>query len=122
MLGFGSDRAPGHTASLGKFSRRRRGLSTSVPSCVRLRDVGCGWTLGVTVLAIVKAVLGTGWKTERGTKAIALYIGTAAKWAWTKIHIIHVPASAIMLADALGTYVTLPHSHSFELPLAFRAL
>jgi hypothetical protein len=59
--------------------------------------------LGVTILTIVKTVLGAGWKTERSTKAIALYIGAAAKWAWIKIHVIHVPASAIMLADAAAS-------------------
>jgi hypothetical protein len=59
--------------------------------------------LGVTILAIVKAVLGAGWKTERRTKAIALYIGAAAKWAWIKIHVIHVQVSAIMLVDAAAS-------------------
>jgi hypothetical protein len=45
--------------------------------------------LGVTILAIVKAVFGVGWNTERRTKAIALYIGAAAKWARIKFDVTH---------------------------------
>ena len=58
------------------FSRNScRGLTTCIPPIVRPRNIGCGWPLGVTILAIVKAVFGVGWNTERRTKAIALYIG-----------------------------------------------
>jgi hypothetical protein len=57
---------------------------------VRFRDIVSGWSLGVTILAVVKTVLGTSCNAERRTKAIALYIGAAAKWARIKFHITHV--------------------------------
>jgi hypothetical protein len=81
------------------FPRTRyRGLSACIPTIVRLRDIACRWPLGVTILAVVKTVLGTSWNTERRTKAIALYIGAAAKWARIKIHVTHVPGSAMLRA------------------------
>jgi hypothetical protein len=61
--------------------------SARVPPIVRLRDIGCGWPLGVTILAVVKTVFRTGWNTERRTKALGLYIGAAAKRAWIKFRV-----------------------------------
>jgi hypothetical protein len=55
--------------------------------------------LGVTILAVVKTVFGGHWNAEGRTKAIALYIGAAAKRARIKFHVTHFPGSA-MLADA----------------------
>jgi len=79
---------------LGVFPRNScRGLTTCIPPIVRPRNIGCGWPLGVTILAIVKAVFGVGWNTERRTKAIALYIGAAAKWARIKFDVTHDPGS-----------------------------
>jgi hypothetical protein len=67
---------------------------------VRLRDIVSGWPLGVTILAVVKTVLGTSWNAERRTKAIALYIGAAAKWARIEFHVIHVSGSAMFAGEA----------------------
>jgi hypothetical protein len=67
---------------------------------VRLHDIVCGRPLGVTILAVVKTVLGASWNTERRTKAIALYVGTAAKWAGIKFHVTHVPGSAMFGVEA----------------------
>jgi hypothetical protein len=67
---------------------------------VRLRDIVSGWPLGVTILAVVKTVLGTSWNAERRTKAIALYIGAAAKWARIKFHVTHVSGSAMFVGEA----------------------
>jgi hypothetical protein len=61
---------------------------------VRFRDIVSGWPLGIAILAVVKTVLETSWDTERRTKAIALYIGAAAKWARIEFHFTHVSASA----------------------------
>jgi hypothetical protein len=58
--------------------------------------------LGVTILAIVKAVFGVGWNTERRTKAIALYIGAAAKRARIKFEVTHDSGSPT-LADAAAS-------------------
>jgi hypothetical protein len=67
------------------FPRTRcRGAAARVPPIVRLGDIGCGWPLGVTILAVVKTVFGAGGNTERHAKAIGLYIGAAAKRAWIK--------------------------------------
>jgi hypothetical protein len=65
---------------------------------VRRRDIACGWPLGVTILAVVKTVFGGSWNAEGRTKAIALYIGAAAKRTRIKFHVTHFPGSA-MLAD-----------------------
>jgi hypothetical protein len=67
---------------------------------VRVRDIVSGWPLGVTILAVVKTVLGTSWNAERRTKAIALYIGAAAKWARIKFHVTHVSGSAMFAGEA----------------------
>jgi hypothetical protein len=67
---------------------------------VRLRDIVSGWTLGVTILAVVKTVLGTSWNTKRSTKAVALYIGAAAKWARIKFHVTHDSGSAMFAGEA----------------------
>jgi hypothetical protein len=72
---------------------RRRHATTCIPPIVRLRNIGGGWPLGVTILAIVKTVFGVGWNTERRTKAIALYIGAAAKRARIKFDVTHDPGS-----------------------------
>jgi hypothetical protein len=83
------------------FQRTRcRGRSARIPTIVRSRDIVCGWPLGVTILAVVKAVLGTSLNAERRTKAFALYIGAAAKWARIKFHVTHVPGSALFLGEA----------------------
>jgi hypothetical protein len=63
---------------------------------MRPRNIGCRWTLCVTILAIVKTVFGVCWHTERGAKAIALYIGAAAKWARIKFDVTHALDSAIL--------------------------
>jgi hypothetical protein len=42
----------------------------------------------------------SGLDTERRTKAIALYIGAAAKWARIKFHVTHVPGSAMFGVEA----------------------
>jgi hypothetical protein len=55
----------------------------------------CG-TLSVTILAVVETVLGFGWHTERSAKAIALYIGAAAKWTRIKFGVTHVSNSAVV--------------------------
>jgi hypothetical protein len=68
---------------------------------VRLRDIVSSWPLGVTILAVVKAVLGASWNAERRTKAIALYIGAAAKWARIKFHVTHVSGSAMFVGEAV---------------------
>jgi hypothetical protein len=64
---------------------------------MRLCNISCGWPLGVTILAIVKTVFGIGCNAERRTKAIALYIGAAAKWARIEFDITHVPSSAMLV-------------------------
>jgi hypothetical protein len=85
------------------FPRTRYGgLPARIPTIVRLRDIVCGWPLGVTILAVVKTVVGTSWNSERRTKAIALYIGAAAKWARIKFHVTHVPGSAMFAGEAAG--------------------
>jgi hypothetical protein len=85
---------------VGMFPRNRyRDPSARIPPIVRRRDVACGWPLGVTILAVVKTVFGGSWNAEGRTKAIALYIGAAAKRARIKFHVTHFPGSA-MLADA----------------------
>ena len=82
---------------VGMFPRNSyRGLAASIPPIMRPRNIGCGWTLGVTILAIVKTVVGVGRHTERGAKAIALYIGAAAKWARIKFDVTHVLDSAVI--------------------------
>jgi hypothetical protein len=88
------------------MSRRNsyRGLAACIPPIMRPRNIGCGWTLGVTILAIVKTVFGVGWHTERGAKAIALYIGAAAKWARIKFDVTHVLDSA-MLTNAMASKI-----------------
>jgi hypothetical protein len=68
---------------------------------VRLRDIVSGWPLGVTILTVVKTVLGTSWNAERRTEAIALYIGAAAKWARIKFHVTHVSGSAMFAGEAV---------------------
>jgi hypothetical protein len=67
---------------------------------VRLGSIVSGWTLGITILAVVKTVLGTSWNAERRTKAIALYIGAAAKWARIKFDVTHVSGSAMFAGEA----------------------
>jgi hypothetical protein len=52
--------------------------------------------------SVPKAVFGVGRNTERRTKAIALYIGAAAKWARIKFDVTHDPRLA-MLADAAAS-------------------
>jgi hypothetical protein len=75
---------------VGVFSRNNcRGLTTCIPPIVRPRNIGCGWPLGVTILAVVKAVFGVGWNTECRTKAVALYISAAAKRARIKFDFTH---------------------------------
>ena len=69
---------------------RRRRRSAPIPTIVRLRHIVSCWPLGVTILAVVKTVLGTSWNAERRTKAIAPYIGATAKWARIKFHVTHV--------------------------------
>lgn len=77
---------------VGMFSRNGyRGLIACIPPIMRPCNIGCGGTLGVTILAIVKTVFGVSWNTERGAKAIALYICAAAKWARIKFDVTHVP-------------------------------
>jgi hypothetical protein len=66
---------------------------------VRLRDIVSGWPLGVTILAVVKTILGTSWNAERRTKAIALYISAAAKWARIKFYVTHISGSAMFLSS-----------------------
>jgi hypothetical protein len=72
---------------------------------MRPRNIGCRWTLCVTILAIVKTVFGVCWHTERGAKAIALYICAAAKWARIEFDITHVPGSE-MLVDPVRPQFT----------------
>jgi hypothetical protein len=69
---------------------------------VRLRDIGCRWPLCVTVFAVIKTIFGAGWNSERHTKAIALYIGAAAKWAWIQFHVSHVPGSVMFGGSGRG--------------------
>jgi hypothetical protein len=69
---------------------RRRGRSARIPTVVCLRDIVSGWPLGIAILAVVKAVLGTSRNAERDTKAIALYVGAATKWARIELHFTHV--------------------------------
>jgi hypothetical protein len=57
---------------------------------VRLLGIIRGRPLRVTILAVVKAVLGTNWNAERRAKAIALYIRAAAKWARIKFYVTQV--------------------------------
>jgi hypothetical protein len=85
------------------FPRNRyRGLSAHIPPIVRRRGIRCGRPLGVTILAVVKTVFGGSWNAEGRTKAIALYIGAAAKRARIKFHVTHFPGSA-MLAEATAS-------------------
>jgi hypothetical protein len=66
---------------------------------MRLRDIVPSRPLGVTILAVVKTVLGTSWNAERRTKAIALDIGAPAKWARIKFHVTHVSGSAMFVGE-----------------------
>jgi hypothetical protein len=60
----------------------------------------CGRPLGVTILAVVKTILGTNWNAERRTEALAPYIGAAAKGARVKFHITHVSGSPMFADEA----------------------
>jgi hypothetical protein len=82
-------------ALLGGFFPRnsRRGLTACIPALMRPRNIGRGRTLGVTVLAVVKTVIGRGWHTERGAVAITLYVSAAAKWTRIKFDVAHVTAA-----------------------------
>ena len=79
---------------------RFRGRSPRIPTLVRLGDIVSGWTLGVTIFAVVKTVFGASWNAERCTKAIALDIGAAAKWARMKFDVTHVSRSAMFAGEA----------------------
>jgi hypothetical protein len=91
-----------------------RCLSARIPPIVRLRDIGSGWTLGVTILAVVKAVFGGCWNAERRAKAIALYIGAAAKWARIKLHVTHVAQFSARAAKPKTVHFTVPAAASFQ--------
>jgi hypothetical protein len=69
-------------------------------------NIGCGWTLGVIVLAIVETVRAVGSQPERPAEAIALYIGAAAKWARIEFDVAHAHV---------------PDSHAFAKPAARKA-
>ena len=58
------------------------GRAARVPTILCLRNISCRGTLGITILAIDETIFGRGRSTERRTKAIAVYVGPAAKWAW----------------------------------------
>ena len=60
--------------------------------------------MGVTILAIGKTVFGVCWHTERGAKAVAMYIAAAAKWARIKFDVTHVLYSA-MLTNATASKI-----------------
>jgi hypothetical protein len=85
---------------------------------VRLRDIACGWPLGVTVLAVVKAVFGGSRNAEGRTKAIALYIVAAAKRARIKVHLTHFPGSAMLADVGVGENIGM----SRQSPLGFPAI
>jgi hypothetical protein len=57
--------------------------------------IGRRRTLRVTILAVIKTVLGFGWHTERSAKAITLYIGAAAKWTRIKFGFTHASYLAV---------------------------
>jgi hypothetical protein len=85
----------------GIFSRtRRRAPSAPIPTIVCLRDIGCRWPLCVAILAVVKTIFGASWNSERRTKAIALYVAAAAKWAWIKLYVTHDPGSVMFAGEA----------------------
>jgi hypothetical protein len=65
-------------------------------------NIGCRRTLRITILAIVKAVLGFGRHTERSAKAIALYIGATAEWARIKLGVTHVSNPALRAKAPAG--------------------
>jgi hypothetical protein len=71
------------------------------PCCIGRRR-----TLRVTILAVVKTVLGFGWHTERSAKAITLYIGATAKWAGIKFGVTHVSNSALPQPLRLPNWLT----------------
>jgi hypothetical protein len=77
------------------------GLAACIPPIMCPGNIGCGGTLGVTVLAIVEAVRGICWNTERGAEAIALYIGAAAKWTRIQFDVAHARSQITCRSSSL---------------------
>jgi hypothetical protein len=81
------------------------------------RHIGRRGALCVTILAVVKTVLGFCRHTKRSAKAVTLYIGAAAKWARIKFGVTHdsvlIRERRILTAcgEAMPVHQDIAHRH-----------